>query len=158
VAQAATSRLLYAMARDRQMPRFLARINERHKVPANATLVVAAISLILGLYMASRDDGISLMSTLVNFGAMTAFLALHVAVVVHYVIRNGSRDWWRHLVVPVLGFLILLYVVINAKVAAQILGFVWLGIGAVILVIFYATGRRPALAGLDASPSTEEIR
>jgi amino acid transporter len=158
VAQAATSRLLYAMARDRQMPSFLARINERHKVPANATLVVAAISLILGLYMASRDDGISLMSTLVNFGAMTAFLALHVAVVVHYVVRNGSRDWWRHLVVPVLGFLILLYVVINAKVAAQILGFVWLGIGAIILVIFYATGRRPALAGLDASPSTEEIR
>ena len=30
-------RLLYAMARDRQMPRFLARINDRHKVPANAT-------------------------------------------------------------------------------------------------------------------------
>jgi amino acid transporter len=161
VAQAATSRLLYAMARDRQMPSFLARINERHKVPANATLVVAAISLALGLYMASRDDGISLMSTLVNFGAMTAFLALHVAVVVHYVVRHGSRDWLRHVVVPVIGFLILLYVVINAKVAAQVLGFVWLGIGAVILVIFYATGRRPALAGLDAGPSTsatEEIR
>jgi amino acid transporter len=161
VAQAATSRLLYAMARDRQMPSFLARINERHKVPANATLVVAAISLALGLYMASRDDGISLLSTLVNFGAMTAFLALHVAVVVHYVVRRGSRDWLRHVVVPVLGFLILLYVVINAKVAAQVLGFVWLGIGAVILVIFYATGRRPALAGLDttsSTSSTEEIR
>jgi amino acid transporter len=155
VAQAATSRLLYAMARDRQMPRFLARINERHKVPANATLLVAAISLALGLYMASRDDGISLLSTLVNFGAMTAFLALHVAVVVHYVVRNGSRDWWRHLVVPVIGFLILLYVVINAKVAAQVLGFVWLGIGLVVLAVFYATGRRPELAGLSAE---EEVR
>jgi amino acid transporter len=150
VAQAATSRLLYAMARDRQMPRFLSRINERHKVPANATLLVAAVSLALGLYMASRDDGISLLSTLVNFGAMTAFLALHVAVVVHYVVRNGSRDWWRHLVVPVIGFLILLYVVINAKVAAQVLGFVWLGIGLIVLAVFYATGRRPALAGMTA--------
>jgi amino acid transporter len=150
VAQAATSRLLYAMARDRQMPRFLARINERHKVPANATLLVAAVSLALGLYMASRDDGISLLSTLVNFGAMTAFLALHVAVVVHYVVRHGSRDWLRHLVVPVVGFLILLYVVINAKVAAQVLGFVWLGIGLIVLAVFYATGRRPTLAGLSA--------
>jgi amino acid transporter len=159
VAQAATSRLLYAMARDRQMPSFLAKINEKHKVPANATLVVAVISLALGLYMASRDDGISLMSTLVNFGAMTAFLALHVAVVVHYVVRHGSRDWLRHVVVPVIGFLILLYVVINAKVAAQILGFVWLGVGAIILIVFYATGRRPALAGLDAdSSSTGEVR
>jgi amino acid transporter len=149
VAQAATSRLLYAMARDRQMPRFLSRINERHKVPANATLLVAALSLVLGLYMASRDDGISLLSTLVNFGAMTAFLALHVAVVVHYVVRHGSRDWWRHVVVPVAGFLILLYVVINANIAAQVLGFVWLGIGAVVLAAFYLTGRRPVLSGLS---------
>ncbi|MGX6600644.1 APC family permease [Micromonosporaceae bacterium Da 78-11] len=148
VAQAATSRLLYAMARDRQMPRFLSRINERHRVPANATLLVAAVSLALGLYMASRDDGISLLSTLVNFGAMTAFLALHVAVVVHYVVRQGRRDWLRHLVVPVIGFLILLYVVINANIAAQVLGFVWLGIGALVLITFCLTGRPPRLAGL----------
>lgn len=148
VAQAATSRLLYAMARDRQMPRFLARINERHKVPANATLLVAAVSLALGLYMASRDDGISLLSTLVNFGAMTAFLALHVAVVVHYVVRQGSRDWLRHLIGPAIGFLILLYVVINADIAAQTLGFLWLGIGVIVLITFYLTGRRPELAGL----------
>src|ERR1043165_7000537 len=141
LAQAATSRLLYAMARDRQMPSFLAKINERHKVPANATLVVAVISLALGLYMASRDDGISLLSTLVNFGAMTAFLALHVAVVVHYVVRRGSRDWLRHLVVPVIGFLILLYVVINANIAAQTLGFIWLGIGIIVLISFYVSGR-----------------
>ena len=151
VAQAATSRLLFAMARDGQMPRFLRKINEKHKVPANATLLVAAVSLVLGLYMASRDDGISLLSTLVNFGAMTAFLALHVAVVVHYVVRNKSRDWWRHLVVPVAGFLILLYVVINADIAAQVLGFAWLGIGVIVLISFYATGRRPELAGLSAT-------
>src|SRR3954454_10604204 len=149
VAQAATSRLLYAMARDRQMPRFLARINERHKVPANAAPLVAAADLALGLYMASRDDGISLLSTLVNFGAMTAFLALHVAVVVHYVVRQGSRDWLRHLAVPAIGFLILLYVVINANIAAQTLGFIWLGIGVIVLISFYVSGRRPTLAGLS---------
>jgi amino acid transporter len=152
VAQAATSRLLYAMARDRQMPRFLSRINEKRKVPANATLLVAAVSLALGLYMSSRDDGITLLSQLVNFGAMTAFLALHVAVIVHYVVRQGSRDWLRHLVVPVIGFLILLYVVINADVAAQRLGFVWLGIGVIILISFYVSGRKPSLAGLNAVP------
>jgi amino acid transporter len=155
VAQAATSRLLYAMARDRQLPGFLSRIDARHKVPVNATLLVAAISLVLGIGMSLRDDGITLMSSLVNFGAMTAFLALHVSVVVHYVIRNGSRDWLRHLVAPVLGFLILLYVVINAKVAAQMLGFVWLGIGVVVLVILYATGRRPRLSGLAPEEPVE---
>lgn len=149
VAQAATSRLLYAMARDRQLPRLLAKVHPKHGVPVNATLFVAAISLVLGLYMASRDDGITLLSTLVNFGAMTAFLVLHVSVVVHYVVRNKSRDWLRHLVAPVIGFAILFYVVINAQVAAQTLGFVWLAIGVVVLVGLVLTGRRPELAGLE---------
>ncbi len=156
VAQAATSRLLYAMARDRQMPRFLAHINAKHKVPDNATFLVAAVSLVLGIAMATRDDGISLLSTLVNFGAMTAFLALHVSVVTHYVMRRGSRDWLRHVVVPAIGFLILAYVVINAKVAAQVLGFVWLGIGVVVLVAFYATGRRPSLAALNETAKPDD--
>ncbi|MDT7561638.1 MAG: hypothetical protein QOE32_5217, partial [Pseudonocardiales bacterium] len=134
VAQAATSRLLYAMARDRQLPAFLARIHPVRKVPVNATFLVAGVSLVLGVYLTSRDDGITLMSTLVNFGAMTAFLVLHVSVVVHFAIRQRSRDWLRHLVFPILGFAILLYVVINAKVAAQVLGFVWLGIGVLVLI------------------------
>jgi amino acid transporter len=148
VAQAATSRLLYAMARDRQLPRFLARVHAKRRVPVNATLLVAAVSLALGLYMEQRSDGITLLTSLVNFGAMTAFLVLHVSVVVHYVVRSGSRDWWRHLVAPVLGFVILGYVVINAKVAAQKLGFVWLGIGVVVLIGLLAAQRRPALAGI----------
>ena len=59
VAQAATSRLLFAMARDRQLPSFLAKVHPTRRVPVNATLVVAVISLALGLYMDSRADGIS---------------------------------------------------------------------------------------------------
>jgi amino acid transporter len=115
-------------------------------VPVNATLAVAVISLVLGWYMTTRDDGITLLSTLVNFGALSAFLLLHVSVVVHFVVRKKSRDWWRHLVVPVLGFAILLYVVINAQVAAQTLGFLWLGIGVVLLGVLLVTGRKPELS------------
>ncbi|WP_055483364.1 APC family permease [Sphaerimonospora mesophila] len=145
VAQAATSRLLFAMARDRQLPRFLSKIDPKHKAPVNATLLVAAVSLVLGVYMSSRDDGIDLLSSLINFGAMTAFLALHVSVVVHYVVRKGSRDWWRRLIAPGIGFLILLYVVINAKVAAQTVGLIWLALGIVTLGVLTLLGRRPSL-------------
>jgi amino acid transporter len=152
VAQAATSRLLFAMARDHQLPSFLSKVDPKHRVPVNATLFVAAISLALGLYMASRSDGITLLSSLVNFGAMTAFLVLHVSVVVHYLVRAGSRNWWLHLISPALGFLILAYVVVNAKVAAQTLGFVWLALGVVILLGLIFTGREVALAGADADP------
>ncbi|MCO5972579.1 MULTISPECIES: APC family permease [Actinoallomurus] len=155
VAQAATSRLLYAMARDRQLPGFLAKVHPRRRVPVNATLLVAAVSLGLGLYMNSRGDGITLLSSLVNFGAMTAFLVLHVAVVVHYVVRSGSRDWWRHLIAPAIGFLILGYVVINAKVAAQKMGFVWLALGVVVLVGLLIARRRPALAGIAGEETSK---
>lgn len=159
VAQAATSRLLYAMARDRQLPSFLAKIHPTKGVPVNATLLTAVVSLALGLYMASRDDGITLLSTLVNFGALTAFLVLHVSVVWHYVVRNGSRDWWRHVVAPVIGFAIIALVVVNADVAAQRLGFVWLAIGVVLLAVLLATGRRPDL-NLDdtATADTQKTR
>ena len=145
VAQAATSRLLFAMARDRQLPGFLRKVHPTRRVPVNATLLVAVVSLALGLYMSSREDGISLLSTLVNFGALSAFLLLHVSVVAHYVVRQKSRNWWLHLAVPVIGFAILVYVVINAQVAAQTLGFVWFGIGLVLLVFLLATGRKPEL-------------
>jgi amino acid transporter len=156
VAQAATSRLLFAMARDRQLPAFLAKINPKHKVPVNATLLVAAISLGLGLYLDTRDDGITLISGLVNFGAMTAFLALHVSVVVHYVVRQRSRDWWRHLIAPVIGFGILFAVVINANIAAQVLGAIWFGIGVVVLIVFYVLKRRPTLAGISDVPDAPD--
>jgi amino acid transporter len=149
VAQAATSRLLYAMARDRQLPSFLAKVHERKGVPVNATLLVAAVSLVLGLYFSTRDDGISLLSTLVNFGALTAFLALHVSVVWHFVGREGSRQWWTHLLAPAIGFAILAYVLLNAQLQAKWLGLIWFGIGLAVLVVLMATGRRPELAMAD---------
>ncbi|MBA2534580.1 MAG: APC family permease [Rubrobacter sp.] len=153
VAQAATSRLLYSMARDRQLPRFLAKVHPKHRVPENATFLVAAVSVVVGVYMASRDDGITVLSTLVNFGALTAFLLLHASVINHYVLREGSRNIWSHIIAPGLGFVIIGYVIIKANVAAQRLGFTWLAIGAAILVFFYATGRSPQLAGMTAAPS-----
>jgi amino acid transporter len=145
VAQAATSRLLFAMGRDRQLPSFLAKVDPKHKVPVNATLVVAALSLIIGVYMSTRPTGIGELSSLVNFGAMAAFLLLHVSVVVHYVVRRRSRNWLAHLVVPVVGIVVLVAVVFNQSVYAQWAGGIWLAVGLLVLGVSYARGRRPVL-------------
>ncbi|HET9143085.1 APC family permease [Actinophytocola sp.] len=154
VAQAATSRVLYSMARDRQLPRFLAWVHPTYRVPEYATFAVAAITLVVGIAMTSREDyGLTLLTTLVNFGALTAFLLLHVAVVVHYLIRRRSRDYLRHLVVPVCGLVILGYVVIKANLAAQVVGLTWLGVGLVIMLVLVFTGRTPRLS----EPEREEI-
>jgi amino acid transporter len=157
VAQAATSRLLYSMARDRQLPRFLAKVDPRHQVPERATFLVAVISIAVGAGLTLREDnGVPLLTTLVNFGALTAFLLLHLSVIVHYVVRRRSRDYLRHLVVPLCGIVILGYVVIQAKVAAQAVGLTWLGIGIVVMVFLLVTGRTPALAQPTAQPSKED--
>ncbi|MEU1725876.1 APC family permease [Actinomadura sp. ATCC 39365] len=145
VAQAATSRLLFAMARDRMLPSFLAKVHPKHQVPVNATLAVAVLSLGIGLYMNSREDGIALLSQLVNFGAMTAFLILHVAVVVHYRFRRRSRNVWAHLIAPAIGFLVLAAVVYNTKLVTQTVGLIWLAVGLVVLGVSYLIGRRPVL-------------
>jgi amino acid transporter len=155
VAQVAISRLLYAMARDKQLPSFLARVSVKRNVPTNAILLVATLSTALGLYMAQRSDGISLLASLINFGALTAFLALHVSVVSHYLIRQRSGNLFAHLLMPAIGFGILAYVVFNANVAAQRLGFIWLGLGIVVLIVMYARGRRPVLPGMAPAPDRE---
>jgi amino acid transporter len=159
VAQVAISRLLYAMARDKQLPRFLAKVSRKHNVPRNAVLVVAVISLALGLYMNLRADGIALLASLINFGALAAFLALNVSVFWHYVVRRGSRNLFAHVLMPGIGAGIVGLVMWHANVAAQRLGFVWIGLGVLVLLGLYATGNRPQLSGLSpASRPSAPVR
>lgn len=159
VAQAATSRLLFAMARDRQLPHFLRTINKKHQVPTNATFLVAAISLAIGIPLASIPDGLTVISSLVNFGALTAFLMLNVSVVWWFAIKHRSHHWFLHLVFPILGFLVLIAVVWNAQVAAQTLGFVWLVLGIIFAVILGFKGRlRDPLSMQAADDAAGEAR
>ncbi|MFL6140271.1 MAG: APC family permease [Labedaea sp.] len=153
VAQAATSRVLYSMARDRQLPAFLAKVHPTYRVPVYATFVVAVISVLVGVGLTFRADyGLTTLTTLVNFGALTAFLLLHVSVIVHYLIRRRSRDYLRHLVFPLCGLVILGYVVIKAKVAAQVVGLSWLGVGVILMIVLLAAGRTPTLAEPEREP------
>ncbi|MBB5164614.1 amino acid transporter [Mycobacterium sp. AZCC_0083] len=136
-AQAATSRLLYSMSRDGQLPSFLSKISSR-KVPMAAILVVSALSLVLVLFFVGQ---IALISSLVNFGALFGFCLLHVSVVWYYVVRQKSKNYLLHLVVPTLGFLIIGYVLFNADALAKIGGLVWLAVGAVVFAVNVFRGR-----------------
>lgn len=156
VAQTATSRLLFAMARDRQLPAFLSRVSARRSVPVNAVLLTAAVSLGLGLYMASRANGITELASLVNFGALLAFTMLQVAVICWWA-RHRRGSVVRHVVVPVIAIVALVAIMINANVLAQTVGLIWLAIGVLVLVLLYAVGRRPRLSGLDTAPADDEL-
>ncbi|GAA3088916.1 hypothetical protein GCM10010464_61120 [Pseudonocardia yunnanensis] len=50
-----------------------------------------------------------------------------------------------HLTVPLLGFVIIGYVLVNADANAKIGGLVWLAVGVVVLVVLRMTGRTTEL-------------
>ena len=154
-AQAATSRLLYSMSRDRQLPKFLSTINSR-QVPQAAILTVSALSAILVLFFVGQ---INLIASLVNFGALFGFMLLHVSVIVHYIGRKKSKNYLLHLVVPVVGFLVIGYVLLNADAAAKIGGIVWLVIGLGVYLYYRWSGRKTPTLGeatADVVPATAE--
>ena len=125
-AQAATARLLFGMARDGKLPRFLAYVSPTHQVPSRAVFLVAAITLVLGLLLVNQ---LELLASMVNFGALTGFLFVHLSVIVQFIVRHKGRRWIRHLLVPLFGFTIVAYVLINAAGPAKIAGLCWLILG-----------------------------
>jgi amino acid transporter len=131
-AQAAVARILFAMARDGKLPAVLARIHPRFKTPHWSTLFVGAVSLGVGLIFAARIDDLA---RIVNFGALSGFLLLHLSVINHYILRRRSRDWVRHLVCPLAGVLVIAYVLYGMDYAAKLFGACWIGVGTVYYVV-----------------------
>lgn len=132
VAQAAISRILYSMARDRKLPKALSKVHPKFKTPYVSTLLVAVISLIVTAFFASQ---IGALASVVNFGALSAFLFLHASVVIYFIKKQKSKQYFKHLVLPLIGFIIIGYVWIALDPLSKQLGFIWLGIGIVYLIL-----------------------
>ncbi len=140
-AQAAVSRILFAMARDGKLPSILAKVHPRYKTPYVSTLAVAVVSLLVGLFFSGRVDDLT---RVVNFGALTGFVLLHLSVISHYFYRQRSGDWLRHVLFPLTGLAIILFVLFEMDRAAKTLGACWIGIGAVYYAVLTLRGKRPA--------------
>ncbi|MFD7921247.1 APC family permease [Streptomyces sp. NPDC059740] len=139
--QAAAGRLLFAMARERRLPRPMAKVDAGSGAPRRSLLVAAVITLVAAVWAARRDDGLDRLSSIVNVGALTAFALLHAAVVGWFVVRRGGAEGGGrlrplvHLVVPVLGFAVVVAVLVNASGTALVVGGVWLGVGLLVLLL-----------------------
>ncbi|MFD5040494.1 APC family permease [Streptomyces sp. NBC_01696] len=142
--QAAAGRLVFAMGREGRLPSFLSRIDSRSGVPRVAIACAAVVTLVAAVWAARRDDGLDHLVSVVNVGALTAFVLLHASVVGWFAVRRmeGPPSWWRHIVVPVVGAGVLVAVILEATTSAQLVGLCWLGIGLVVLAVQW--GRRTA--------------
>lgn len=141
--QAAVSRLLYSMARDGKLPRALAKIHPRYQTPHVSLYLVAVLSLGIGLAFLDAPD---VLTSLVNFGALTGFCLLHLAVINHYFIRQKSGKVLRHLVFPLVGLVIIAFVLLSMSIEAQSLGISWIAVGLVYLVVMQLRGNGGELA------------
>jgi amino acid transporter len=130
------------MARDGKLPAVLAKVHPRFKTPYVSTLAVAVVSLLVGLLFSDRLDDLS---RVVNFGALTGFVLLHLSVINHYFYRRRSGDWLRHVVFPLTGLAIIVYVLFEMDRAAKILGACWIAIGALYYLALAFRSKKAAV-------------
>jgi amino acid transporter len=126
--QVGVARVMYAMGRDRQLPAVLAKIHPKHGTPYVGMVATTAISITVALVMRYQMDELV---SIVNFGALSGFLLLHVSVIAQFWVKGRSGRWFVHLAVPVAGIIVVLAVLSGMSPLAMILGVAWLIVGTV---------------------------
>jgi amino acid transporter len=114
------------MGRDRQLPSVLARIHPRYQTPYVGMLVTVAISVAVALVMKNRLDDLA---SIVNFGALSGFLLLHISVLARFAVKLRSRNWLAHWAVPICGIIVVLAVFSGMSALAAKVGMSWLLLG-----------------------------
>lgn len=140
--QAAVSRLLFGMARDGKLPKVLAKVHPKHNTPYLSIYLVAVLSLLICYLFINAVDTLT---SLVNFGALSGFMLLHITVINHHWRRQRSGQVIRHLICPLIGFAIVAAIMYNMGVDAQKLGLIWIAAGLVYLAVLNKFGTDTAL-------------
>lgn len=122
--QLGAARLLYGMGRSNALPAsFFGVVDQKRQIPRNNVILVGVVALI-GAFFISYGLG----AQILNFGALTAYMGVNVAALVHYYVRatqRRMRDLWP----PILGFLTCLLLWLNLSRPAKTVGLIWLTIG-----------------------------
>lgn len=131
------SRVLFAMSRDRLLPRGLATVHPRFGTPYKITLITGVIVAALAGFIP-----LSTLAELVNIGTLFAFVLVSIGVIVLRRTRPDLKRSFRVPAVPVLPILSVLacfYLMLNLPGETWIRFGVWMVVG----VLFYFTyGRR----------------
>jgi putrescine importer len=147
VATAAGARLLYGMGRDNLIPGVVfAKINKKWKTPHWNILLIVSFEFLLGLW-----SDLAKLSNLINYGALIGFAMLNLSVIwLYYVKKRGNSplkfgelpNWrpsglghLRYTLVPLFGFLIILYIFISMDKLALLVGTIWLIVGIIFLAV-----------------------
>jgi basic amino acid/polyamine antiporter, APA family len=130
------SRVLFAMSRDRLLPRGLAAVHPRYGTPYRITLITGAIVAVLAGLIP-----LGTLAELVNIGTLFAFVLVSIGVII---LRRTRPDLPRAFrvpfvpVLPILSALACIYLMLNLPGETWIRFFVWMALG---VILYFAYGR-----------------
>jgi amino acid transporter len=130
----AISRVLFAMGRDNTIPfsGFFKQVNKKYQTPMNATLFIGVLSLVVTFTLS-----LDLLSRLVNFGAMSTYFLLNIAVIVHFLVRKKqftAKGLFNYGLFPLIGAYIIGFIFTGFDHITYMIGGAWLILGVVIMV------------------------
>jgi len=130
--QAATSRVFFGMGRDNLIPKkFFGYINPKTQVPTYS-LILTAIIILAGSILIP----ISIITNIVAFGSLWGFTFVNLSVIVYFFCRKRSGRVFQHLILPIIGMIVCLTIIFTGMAPlAKILGFSWMGIGVIYLLV-----------------------
>ncbi|WON76505.1 APC family permease [Serratia sp. UGAL515B_01] len=131
-AQTGVSRIFYAMGREGVLPRkVFFHLHTRYHTPWRAIVFVAIVSL-LALWM-----DLSMVVSMISFGALGAFTFVNLSVIKHFLINQkhrGLNAMLKYGLLPLIGFVMSIWLWVNLDPEALKVGFIWLFVGFIYLV------------------------
>jgi amino acid transporter len=156
-AQLGAARLLYGMGRGNALPRaFFGTVDPKRRIPRNNVLFVGAVALggaFLLPAIAGATTGYGLGASLLNFGALIAFMGVNAAAFTRYFAR-AQRKHLINFFPPVAGFFVCLLLWWSLSTQAKILGAIWMTVG-IAYGVWKTRGFKGDLVNFEAPP--EEV-
>ncbi|EKT61611.1 APC family permease [Providencia sneebia] len=132
--QASIVRIFYAMGRDGVLPRSIfAHLHPRLNTPVYSILFVAIASLL------SLVLSLSMVASMISFGALIAFTFVNLSVIKHFYIDNkeatSKKKLITCLIMPSIGVILTLWLWTSLDKEAFTVGLCWLAAGALYLTL-----------------------
>lgn len=131
--QAAASRLLYGMGRDRALPQFFAFIHPKFKTPVYSILFMAVVG-----YIGAVVIDLNVLFLIIVFGALVGFLCVNLSVFSEFYVKRKMRSglgFVTNLIFPLIGLAVCGYILWGMDPIGHIVGLSWLGLGIIYLLI-----------------------
>jgi putrescine importer len=131
-AQLGAARLLYGMGKSEALPKkIFGAVDAKNGIPRNNVIFVGTVALAGAFILpaiAGSATGYELGVSMLNFGALIAFMGVNVAAFLRYFVRAEKKTLGNFLP-PLLGFTICALLWLNLSTKALIFGGIWLAIG-----------------------------